>query len=289
MNLSYGNGRKSGTRALRDLSDISGKSWYPGKRALTSSRKRVGSKFPIVISLFAVVCLAFVVARVSSAGSRTVASATPLVHLSGSSVNAAVQGCQPSKAGSGHYKVGIQAGHYQMDQLPAELSGLTYELGGSVNGVNEVDVNLDIAQRTVSLLKSQGVDAELLPSTVPENYCANAFVAVHADGLDDTTVSGYKTAPSFWDTDGKAQTLSDDIYKEFGKDTSMSANTMITEDMAQYYAFNFNKFTHTVDPNTNSIIIEVGFLTNDQDRYMMVNNSQEMAQGISDGVMDFLR
>lgn len=184
--------------------------------------------------------------------------------------------------------VGIQAGHYQIDQLPDEQANLRYDFGASAGGVNEVDINLDVAQKTIALLNRQGIDASLLPATLPEDYCASAFVAVHADGNDDASVYGYKVAPSSWDTDGQAQSLSDTIQQDYAQQTSMSLNPTITDNMTQYYAFNFEHFTHALNPQTPGVLIEVGFITNSIDRSMMTNYTEEMAQGIANGVMDFL-
>ena len=189
---------------------------------------------------------------------------------------------------NGQKLVAIQAGHYQTDQLPDELSNLRYDFGASSGGANEVDVTLDVAQKTVNYLMSHGVKAVVLPSTIPEGYCASAFVAVHADGNDDSSVYGYKVAPSLWDTDGKAHSLSDTIQVDFGQETSMSLNPTVTDNMTQYYAFNFQKFSHTINANTPGALIEVGFISNDIDRSMMINHSEEMATGIGKGIVDYL-
>ena len=80
------------------------------------------------------------------------------------------------------WRVGIQAGHWQIDQLPDELRRLRGNTGAQWRGLAESTVNVEIARRAVRQLQEAGVSAELLPATVPPGYDADAFVAVHADG-----------------------------------------------------------------------------------------------------------
>ena len=58
------------------------------------------------------------------------------------------------------------------------------------------------------------------------------------------------------------------------------ANT-VTRDMTQYHAFG------EIDPRTPAIIIETGFLY--LDRVILTRRPQQVAQGITDGVLCFLR
>jgi len=185
-------------------------------------------------------------------------------------------------------KVGIQAGHWNIDQLPDELSNLQWDLGASADGVNEVDINKDIAQKAATILEAQNISVDVLPATVPEDYCASAFVAIHVDGNDDTSTYGYKVAPSALDTTGKAQSLSDNLNYDYGQVTSMYQNPTITDDMRDYYAFNYEKFTHSIDSETPGAIIELGFVTNATDRAVLVNDDQTVAQGVAQGIIDYL-
>ena len=246
---------------------------------LTQTRSKV------IVALF-VGGVFFIGAKIHQGGSQAAADATNAVADIAHTKVAAAATC-PEKLG-GKKKVGIQAGHLAISELPDEQDSLRYDYGASSAGIDEVDIDQDIAQRTVTLLKKQGIDAEVLPATVPQDYCASAFVAIHADGNDDTTVFGYKVAPSFWDTDGKAQSLSDNLQEDYGTATSMSLNPTITDNMTQYYAFNFGHFSHAIDAATPGALIEVGFLSNPTDRYRMVNSPALLAKGIANGIQDFL-
>src|SRR5690242_6743701 len=79
-------------------------------------------------------------------------------------------------------RVGLQAGHWKNAQLPASQARLRSSIGTAAAGRTEVALNLDLANRTASLLRAQGIVVDILPATVPTGYRADAFVAIHADG-----------------------------------------------------------------------------------------------------------
>jgi hypothetical protein len=196
--------------------------------------------------------------------------------------------CQKILRDSTEPTVGIQAGHYQIADLPDEQANLRWDFGASYNGVNEVDINYDVANKIVTILKDEGINAQFLPATVPPDYCADAFVAIHADGNSDTTVYGYKVTASHWDSYGNAQKLSNDIQHDYGQITDMAIDPTVTNDMTQYYAFNYEKFVHAVDQYTPGALIELGFITNPTDQARMLNDSQTLAQGVASGIVDYL-
>src|SRR5205823_8180225 len=90
--------------------------------------------------------------------------------------------------------VGLQAGHWLTDDVPDELHNLGP--GAEAGGWDEWEVNLLIAQAAAKALESDGVQVELLPTTIPIRYRANAFVAIHADGDLDPSLEGFKVARS---------------------------------------------------------------------------------------------
>jgi hypothetical protein len=81
----------------------------------------------------------------------------------------------------GAWRVGIQAGHWKMDELPLEQRRLWGHTGAQWGKLTEAEVNLAIAQAAASQLREAGIEVDLLPATVPPGYDADAFVAVHAD------------------------------------------------------------------------------------------------------------
>src|SRR5579859_5337962 len=62
------------------------------------------------------------------------------------------------------WRVGIQAGHWKIEQAPDEMVRLRGDTGTRWGPLREVDVNLRIAELTADLLRSAGVTVDLLPA-----------------------------------------------------------------------------------------------------------------------------
>lgn len=185
-------------------------------------------------------------------------------------------------------KVGIQAGHWQNDQLPDEFLNLrAYGGGVTYRELEEWEVNYNIGKKLQTILVEVGFEAELLPATIPEGYEADAFIALHADGNDYSYVNGFKMASSVFDQTNQADKLADEIEKYYQTKTQLKKDLNITKDMTHYYAFNYQKFTHSVSSKTPAVIIELGFLTNAHDRDLLLNHSDRVAQAIGDGVINY--
>ena len=90
--------------------------------------------------------------------------------------------------------VGLQVGHWESEELPAELAILRTEHGASAGGYNEVDINYAIAQRVAALLRARGITVDILPATIPSGYTADAFIAIHSDYNNSPTMNGFKLA-----------------------------------------------------------------------------------------------
>lgn len=58
----------------------------------------------------------------------------------------------PTERTAGPPRVGIQVGHWQRENLPEELSGLTCSSGATTGGYTETEVNLAVAEVVVKLL-----------------------------------------------------------------------------------------------------------------------------------------
>ena len=71
----------------------------------------------------------------------------------------------------------------------------------------EWEVNYEIALLTKSLLEEKNIVVDILPSTIPENYWSDVFVAIHADGSEDLSKSGFKVATPRHDYSGNADNL----------------------------------------------------------------------------------
>jgi N-acetylmuramoyl-L-alanine amidase len=194
----------------------------------------------------------------------------------------------PPPVVAGPRRVAIQAGHWKVDEAPDEFPNLRFQLGTSIGGVNEVDVNLDIADRVAVILRAKGILVDVLPGTVPPSYVADAFVALHAD--DDGgygSATGFKIAHGFYRS-AFDDALVDTLTKEYAAATDLPQNDQITDDMTDYYAFAWFRYEHALAPHTPAAIIEMGYLSNTQDRAMLLEEPGAVAQGVANGVLRFL-
>ena len=95
------------------------------------------------------------------------------------------------KRPDGPAKVGLQVGHWKNDEVPEELKNLRRNGGASGRGLSEWEVNYEIVTRTADILRAEGVVVDVLPTTVPPGYWADAFVAGCSDGGENRAVFGY--------------------------------------------------------------------------------------------------
>ncbi|MBV9356032.1 MAG: N-acetylmuramoyl-L-alanine amidase [Chloroflexi bacterium] len=189
---------------------------------------------------------------------------------------------------AGQRRVGLQAGHWQLDQLPAELHGL--DAGSSGGGKQEWEVNLDLAQRTAALLEAQGVAVDVLPATPPVDYRAHLFLAIHADGDTSGDLHGFKIArPGFSAIPDVDDTLVNTLYTDYAAITGLPRDDdHVSRRMSYYYAFNSRRYCHAVAPGVPQAIIEAGYLTSAVDRQYLIGDPDLLARGIAQGIADFL-
>ncbi|TME62385.1 MAG: N-acetylmuramoyl-L-alanine amidase [Chloroflexi bacterium] len=194
----------------------------------------------------------------------------------------------PKNIPIGPRRVGIQVGHWKTDEAPPELTKLVVQTGASWEGVNEVDLNLDIAQRVAVLLNSSGIAVDILPTTIPPGYLADAVVALHADSDGVGELSGFKMAHSAR-RGPYEDALLNDVKTAYAKATGLDYDgTHISNAMRGYYVFSWTRFQHAVSPFTPGVILEMGYLSNDDDRALMIDKADVVAAAISAGIMRFL-
>jgi N-acetylmuramoyl-L-alanine amidase len=186
----------------------------------------------------------------------------------------------------GPRRVGIQVGHWKTQNVPPELSRLEIQTGTSWDGIDEVDVSLDIAMRLASLLRSHGHIVDIIPTSVPLGYLADAFVALHLDGDGIGDAEGYKLAHGSRRGPYEQQLLQA-ISDEYGAATGFAIDPNTTQNMRGYYAFNWQRYRSATSPFTPSVILEMGFLSNDHDREFIMNNPDTVAAGIATGIERF--
>lgn len=189
---------------------------------------------------------------------------------------------------NGPRKVGIQAGHWMTREAPPELGRILQQTGTSWDGITEVEVNLDIAQRAAALLAARGIQAEVLPTTIPPGYLADAFVALHGDGDGVGVKSGFKAARSTRRTpfEGRFMEL---VLDEYARATELDYDgNGITRQMTGYYAMAWSRIRYSTSPFTPSLILEMGYLSHDWDRHLMVDRPDLVAGAIAAGILRFL-
>lgn len=179
-------------------------------------------------------------------------------------------------------RVGIVAGH----------SGINPDLGfedpGAVcpDGLTEVQVNQEIAQRAVRGLNAAGLQADLLEEFDNRlvGYRAVALVSIHADSClpinDDAT--GFKVSAAQDNAvPDKAQRLVACLADRYEAATGLPYHRFsITRDMTEYHTF------YEINSQTPAVVIETGFLHLDRD--FLTENPQDVARGIVEGVLCYV-
>jgi len=186
----------------------------------------------------------------------------------------------------GPIRVALQAGHWKNDEVPDELENLKFN-GAIKAGYHEWKVVLAIAERAKMLLEKEGYAVDILPTTVPPEYWADAFVSIHADDHPNRAVSGYKGAAPWRDLTGKAAALNASVESAYAEATGLPYDPGVTRNMRGYYAFNWRRYDHALHPMTPAIIFETGFLSSPTDRRVIVNHPDVAARGIANGINPF--
>lgn len=184
----------------------------------------------------------------------------------------------PTNTPRGAPRVGILAGHWGSDTGAICADGLT-----------EVEINRTVAEKVVRTLQALGYEVDLLQEFDPrlENYLADALVSIHADSCEPLpfatpAASGFKVA-SVEDSmvPERELELVNCLSQCYAARTKMYFHkNSITRDMTSYHTF------YEINGLTPGAIIETGFMRND--RVMLVQQSDLVAQGIADGIVCFI-
>jgi N-acetylmuramoyl-L-alanine amidase len=172
---------------------------------------------------------------------------------------------------AGPLRIGIIAGHRGND------SGAVCE-----DGLTEVQVTNNLAQRLAARLQSLGITTDLLEEFDPrlDGYTATALVSIHADSCDfiNELATGFKISASPY-TDSSR--LSACVEQSYGQATELSYHpNSITPHMTNYHAF------RKLGTGTPAIIIEVGFLN--LDRELLTSPSDAIIEGLTNGIYCYL-
>jgi N-acetylmuramoyl-L-alanine amidase len=186
-------------------------------------------------------------------------------------------------------RIGVQVGHLDPHAHPDELASLRWNTGGHAGGLDEVDVNRNVAEALAARLRALGVQVDLLPATVPPGYRADAVISIHADSSVDPERRGYKSAHF-----EPARNALEQELKRFVDAAYLSASGLPDDDrnttgnMFHYYAFNHLRFEHSVARSTPALLVELGYLSHPDDRSYL-STPEQPAAAIAEGLAAYLR
>jgi N-acetylmuramoyl-L-alanine amidase len=186
-------------------------------------------------------------------------------------------------------KVALQIGHEGVVNHPPELRGLRWNTGGYADGVHEVDVNRRVVEQLERRLLALGVDVDILPATPPIGYQADLFISVHADSVRNPNRRGYKSAhfePPRNALEPRLRAHLDEAYLQASRLADDSIN--VSPAMREFYAFNHRKYRHSVHPDTPAVIVEMGYISNPNDRAYL-SKASEPADALFQGIVNYLR
>lgn len=195
---------------------------------------------------------------------------------------------KPLKKDGNPIKIALQVGHWKTNESPNELADLRESNGAKSGSIREWEVNFIVAQKTAHLLRNAGYQVDILPVTISPEYKADIFIALHADQSRNSTLSGFKAAGAANDKTGKAASLARILDWEYTQTTGMRQDNNITVNMTDYYAFNRQRFKHSISDKTIGVIVENGFLTNPLDQHILLNYPEIPAQGLANGIITFV-
>jgi len=173
-------------------------------------------------------------------------------------------------------RVGIVSGHRGNDSGTVCQDGLT-----------EAQVNFDHATRVAAFLRAEGYTVDVLDEFDArlKGYRAAALLSIHADSCTfvNAEATGFKVARALEShLPGTEDALVACLVGRYKQATGLPfhVNT-VTFDMTKYHAF------YEVGQDTPAAIIETGFLN--LDRQLLTRKPEVVAQGITDGLLCFLR
>lgn len=172
-------------------------------------------------------------------------------------------------------KVVIDAGH----------GGTDY--GAIRNNINEKDITLDVAKRVEALLKKEGYAVKMTRTNdiyvslqdrvdISENYAPDIFVSIHVNSSVKPEITGIETHYYHQESLSLAQT----VHSSFASAINSKNRGLFK---SKFYVIN-----HTTAP---AILIEIGFLSNDNERAQLVSDKrkQDTAKSISEGVKNYFK
>ena len=160
--------------------------------------------------------------------------------------------------------------------------------GGAVRaGINEKDINLEVSKMIAQILKKKGYAVDLtrwddatlsLQDRVDYSDAnkASIFVSIHVNSSVSSDPNGIET--HWWTEDGEK--LAEVVHSEFTKKVKAEDRGLVK---SKFYVINHTK--------AKSILVEIGFISNDNERKELMTQSrkQKTAEGIAEGIIKFIK
>lgn len=176
---------------------------------------------------------------------------------------------------TGKKKVVIDAGHGGTD------------VGATGGGIYEKNITLDVSKRVESILKQRGYQVLMTRPddkfvslqdrvTISENYSPNIFVSIHVNSSVRPEITGVETHYYHQYSMSLAQT----VHSAFASEVQ-SPNRGLFK--SKFYVIN-----HTTCP---AILVEIGFISNANERAQLVSEKrkQATAKSIADGIDNYFK
>ena len=185
----------------------------------------------------------------------------------------------PARPAVGSFRIGLQVGHWRNWEAPAPFNNNSGSSGG---GKTEAEVNLAMAQATAALLRERGYIVDVLPTWFTAGYRADAFVAIHCDGGVSSKRGFFADRPASSATAARDARLVQLINEEHAAATGIPYVYRGTANTRYYYGFT------RLQSQTPRAIVETGFLTNAEDRAVLIDQPQVVAEGLARALTRFL-
>lgn len=170
--------------------------------------------------------------------------------------------------------------------LDAGHGGVDY--GAIRSGINEKDINLDVAKRVQSILERKGYNVLLTREAdetlslqervdLAEKAEPEIFVSVHVNASEKPEITGMETH----------------YYHDYSKDLAEviqknMTNTIKTSPNRGLFKSKFYVINHTTMP---AVLVEIGFISNDDERTQLIGEKrkQKTAEAIAEGIENYFK
>lgn len=160
------------------------------------------------------------------------------------------------------------------------------EPGACSGGLKEKDITLDVVLKIGAILRDydvdvfytrmEDVDATLASRTSSANKVGvDAFVSVHCNSATNTNARGVETYCYKF----KYRKLADAIHKRITGDVSLYKFDRKVKE---------GDFHVIRETNMDACLVELAFISNDEDRWLLKNKKDQYAKTIAYGLLDYL-